>query len=195
MSFFLLYLKLGFEHIADVYAYDHILFILTLCGIYMISQWKNVLVLITAFTIGHSVTLILATLNIIVISSAWVEFLIPLTIFITSIFNILHKKVEFSKQLHLIKYFTAMFFGLIHGLGFSNYLRSLLSSEDNLVKPLLAFNLGLEAGQILIVFIIFIISFMLVKHLKLPRREWNLIISGAGAGIAIILMLERGTQL
>jgi hypothetical protein len=190
-----MYFQIGFEHIADVYAYDHILFILTLCGIYMISQWKNVLILITAFTIGHTITLILATINVIIISSAWVEFLIALTILLTCIFNILHKDVEYSRKLHIIKYFSALFFGLIHGLGFSNYLRSLLSAEDNLIKPLLAFNLGLETGQILIVLIILFISFLTIKFLKLPRREWNLIISGAGVGIALILLLERAVQL
>jgi hypothetical protein len=191
MSIFQLYLELGFQHIADLKGYDHILFILTLCGIYLLSQWKNVVILVTAFTIGHSITLALATLDIVRVSTAWVEFLIPLTILITALGNIFHKGVSFSKRLHIFKYGLALFFGLIHGLGFSNYLRELLGMEDNLVMPLLAFNIGLELGQILILIIILLIAQTFISVFSTSRREWNLVISGASLGISLILMLER----
>ena len=191
MSIFELYLKLGFQHIADIKGYDHILFILTLCGIYLLSQWRNVLILVTAFTIGHSITLALATLNIVRVSTAWVEFLIPLTIFVTALGNIFYKGVSFSKGLHRFKYALALFFGLIHGLGFSNYLRQLLGMEDNIVVPLFAFNVGLELGQILILLIILLIAQLFISVFSAPRREWNLVISGASLGVSLILMLER----
>lgn len=191
MSVFNLYLSLGLSHIADIQGYDHILFILTLCGIYVIKQWKHVLILVTAFTVGHSLTLVLATFDVISISSGLVEFLIPVTIFITAVGNITHKKVEFSRNLHLFKYFTALFFGLIHGLGFSNYLKSLLLGEDNLTLPLFAFNVGIELGQILIVLAILLLAELFVHAFGTKRREWNLVISGMGLGISLILIIER----
>ena len=191
MSIFGIYLLLGLEHIIDVTAYDHILFIITLCAVYQFSEWKKVLILVTAFTIGHSITLALASLNLISLNANLVEFLIPLTIFITAIANILSKKTEYSINLHRFKYLTAMIFGLIHGLGFSNYLRSLLGKEENIVKPLFAFNIGLEMGQLIIVTAILSLAAFVVGILKSSRREWVLILSGAGIGISLILMLER----
>jgi len=191
MSVFTLYFKLGISHIADLQGYDHILFLLVLCAVYTFTQWKQVLILITAFTLGHCTTLVLATLNIIRVSGDWIEFLIPVTIFITAVVNIIQKKEFVSPALHLAKYTTALFFGLIHGLGFSNYLRSLLGTESNLVKPLFAFNLGIELGQIIIVALIFILTFIVVNLMILKRRDWNLVLSGAGLGIALILMVER----
>lgn len=191
MDIFQLYLGLGFEHIADPRGYDHILFVATLCGIYLFPQWKKVLILITAFTIGHSITLALATLKFVHISSDLIEFLIPVTIFITALANILQKQTRFSKRLHLFKYLTAMLFGLIHGLGFSNFLRSLLGMEQSIVKPLLAFNIGLEIGQLAIVAAIMLLAFVFVKILKAPHREWNLVLSGAGLGISLIMSIER----
>jgi len=191
MSVFTLYFKLGISHIADLQGYDHILFLLVLCAVYTFKQWKQVLILITAFTLGHCTTLVLATLNIMRVSGDWIEFLIPVTIFITAVANIIQKKEFVSPALHLAKYTTALFFGLIHGLGFSNYLRSLLGAESNLVKPLFAFNLGIELGQIVIVTLIFILTFVVVHLMFLKRRDWNLVLSGAGLGIALILMVER----
>ena len=191
MSIFEMYLQLGFEHIMNARAFDHILFIVTLCAVYQLSDWKHVIVLITAFTIGHSTTLALATLNIVHINSNLVEFLIPLTIFITAIANISLKKNDYSAGLHRFKYATSMFFGLIHGLGFSNYLRSLLGVEENIIKPLFAFNLGLELGQLIVVCGILLFSFLLINKLKMLKREWTLILSGAGLGVSLILMFER----
>ena len=191
MSVFELYFNVGVQHIADLKGYDHILFITTLCAVYSLKEWKRVLVLVTAFTIGHSLTLALATMKILAISTDLIEFLIPLTIFLTALANVIMRKGERKTRLHLIKYLAALFFGLIHGLGFSNYLRSLLGKEQGLVKPLFAFNLGIEAGQLLIVAAIFILSLLIVDVFRTPRREWNLIFSGAGLGISLILMVER----
>ncbi len=191
MSVFGIYLQLGFEHIIDITAYDHILFIVTLCAVYQIKEWRKVLILITAFTIGHSITLALASLNIVTVNANLIEFLIPFTIFIMAIANILNKKVEYSTSLHRFKYLMATIFGFIHGLGFSNYLRSLLGSEQSIAKPLFAFNLGLELGQIVIVVSILLLALFVTSFLNTPKREWNLILSGAGLGISLILMLER----
>ena len=191
MSLFELYFKLGLQHIADFKGYDHILFILILCAVYSIREWKRVLILITAFTIGHSLTLALATLALIRVDGDLIEFLIPLTIFLTALANVLTRKQGVSKLLHYLKYAAALFFGLIHGLGFSNYLRSLLGAEKGLALPLFSFNVGIEIGQILIVSIIMALTLLVVDLLKFPRREWHILLSGAGLGVSLILMFER----
>lgn len=186
-----MYIKLGFEHIADTNSYDHILFIITLCAVYSLKQWKNVLILVTAFTVGHTTTLALATLNIIKFPSEIIEFLIPVTIFITAIGNFFQKTLTVSNKLHLFKYSTALFFGLIHGLGFSNYLHSLIGNEGSIIMPLFYFNLGVELGQLFIVSCIIACTYLIVDYLKVIRREWNLILSGAGFGVSIVLILDR----
>jgi hypothetical protein len=191
MSLFELYFWVGIEHITDIVGYDHILFLITLCAGYTIASYKRILVLITAFTIGHSITLALSLLKVIIIPSGLIEFLIPLTIFITAVSNIFQKSEICSPIFQKVKYFVALFFGLIHGLGFSNYLRSLLGSEDSILMPLFSFNLGLEAGQIIIVLLTVILSYLFHKIFKVQYREWNLVLSGAGIGISVILMIER----
>ncbi len=191
MSIFQTYLSLGFHHISNLQSYDHILFIITLCAVYFFRHWKKVLILVTAFTIGHSLTLALATLNVIHVNSGFIEFLIPLTIFITALGNLFQKNEKFSSSLHLFKYFAALFFGLIHGLGFSNYLRSLLSNENDMLTPLFAFNVGVELGQILIVLGFLSFAFLMVRFFRVKYREWNLVVSGAGIGVSIVLMIER----
>lgn len=191
MSLFELYFKLGLQHIADLKGYDHILFILILCAVYTFKEWRRVLILVTAFTMGHSLTLALATLDLIRVDGDVIEFLIPLTIFITALANVLTKNQKVSTSHHYLKYAAALFFGLIHGLGFSNYLRSLLGSEKGLLLPLFSFNLGIEVGQVLIVSLIMLLTFLLVDLLKYPRRDWHILLSGAGMGISLILMFER----
>jgi len=152
MSEFSLYFGLGKEHILDyLNGYDHILFVLALCAVYSVHDWKKILVLITAFTIGHSITLALATLEIISVKGELIEFFIPLTIFITSFSNLFREEKSIEKSRVQINYVFALFFGLIHGLGFSNFLRSLLGKDQNIISQLLAFNLGLELGQIIVV--------------------------------------------
>ena len=191
MSLFELYFTLGLHHIADLKGYDHILFILILCAVYSLKEWKRVLILVTAFTLGHSLTLALATLNLLRVDGDLIEFLIPLTIFITALFNVIGRRQQVSRLQHFLKYGAALFFGLIHGLGFSNYLRSLLGSEKGLALPLFSFNVGIEVGQILIVVVIMLLSKAVVDLLRMPAREWHLLLSGAGLGVSLVLMLER----
>ena len=183
------YLQLGFEHIADLNGYDHILFIVALCAIYQLKEWRKILILVTAFTVGHSITLALAALKVVNVSSEIVEFLIPLTIVLTAVYNVIKKPA--SKSSLMAYYTAALLFGLIHGLGFSNFFRSLLGRESDITMPLLAFNIGLELGQLIIVAAILGINFVMLNTLKVKQREWNLFISGAAAGIAFIMMLER----
>lgn len=191
MDEFLLYLGLGKDHILD-YAngYDHILFVLALCAVYVVQDWRKVLILVTAFTIGHSITLALATLQIISANTQWVEFLIPLTILTTAVSNLfrppegMHTKVQ-------VNYLLALFFGLIHGMGFSNYLRAALGRNHSIWSQLLAFNLGLEFGQIIVVVLFLALSYITVDLLKASRRDWKMVISSAIAGIAIILLKDR----
>ncbi len=196
MNEFPLYLQLGFEHITDPNGYDHIIFIVALCAIYQLRDWRKVLILVTAFTLGHSVTLALATLNYIHYRTEVIEFLIPVTILITALTNMFQKSRPDSLYMDELpqnttpRYLMALFFGLIHGMGFSNFLRSLLGKEASIVNPLLAFNLGLELGQLLIVLIILTISWVLVDLFRVRRHDWKLILSGAVAGIAIILIKE-----
>lgn len=190
MSEFQAYLSLGYDHITDPNGYDHILFVIALCAIYAFRDWKKVLVLVTAFTLGHSVTLALSTLKIITYSSDVIELLIPITILITSLSNFSENSKGELKSPKL-RYVLAASFGLIHGMGFSNYLRSLLGEQESIVLPLFAFNLGLELGQLLIVAIALAIATFFVEILKIKRLTWNHLISGMVAGMALSLILTN----
>ena len=190
MHEFWMYTQIGFNHIANLSGMDHVLFVAALCIRYQFSDWKKWLILITAFTIGHSITFVLSVFNYLDFSTNWIEFLIPVTILITSISNMFVKKFSFKSRFPVI-YFFALFFGLIHGLGFSFYLKSLLGLQQNIAPALLAFNLGLEIGQILIVMAILVISFIFVTLLKASRREFILIVSGGILALSLQMAIER----
>ncbi len=190
MSVFQLYFKLGVEHITDIQGYDHILFLVALCIVYSLRSWKKLVILITAFTLGHTATLALAVSGIINISSSLIEFLIPITIFFTAFINLFRKTGKVNAS-HIFKYLAAMFFGLIHGLGFSNYLQSLLGKEGNLLLPLFAFNLGIETGQLMIVAVILSLTIFFIHVINVKQREWNLLFSGAVMGISLIMIMDR----
>jgi hypothetical protein len=188
MNSFELYFKLGLQHILDINGFDHILFVLALCAVYVVRDWAKILILVTAFTIGHSLTLALATFNIIQVRSDVIEFLIPVTIAITALATIFKPKPSSGKGVQL-NYFFASFFGLIHGLGFSNYLKELLGKETTIFQPLLAFNVGLEVGQIVIV-AAFLLLTSLLSLAGVNRKEWTLIVSAFVLGVACMLLLE-----
>lgn len=190
MEEFQLYAKLGFDHITDLNGYDHILFIVALCAVYRPNEWKKLLILITAFTLGHSLTLALAVLNIIKVPSELVEFLIPVTIVATALFN-LRKPVKNQRSFGTLNYWLAAAFGLIHGMGFSNYLRSLLGKSSNIITQLLAFNVGLEIGQLLIVALLLTITLVVIEVAKVKHQLWSIWLSGLAAGAALVIMSEK----
>ncbi len=185
------YLKLGFEHISDLAGYDHILFLIVLCAIYRIEQWRTMLILVTAFTIGHSITLVLASLDIFTIPSRVIKFLIPTTIFITAFHNVIGSSSSEKPSKMGRNYAMALFFGVIHGMDFSNYFKALIMDPSTIVIPLLGFNLGIELGQLLVVFFIVGVSFLFLNVVKVKHREWNLFVSGAAAGMSLLAMLEN----
>ncbi|GJM28425.1 MAG: hypothetical protein DHS20C17_10600 [Cyclobacteriaceae bacterium] len=190
MNEFYMYLKLGLEHILDINGYDHILFVLALCAIYVTTDWKKILVLVTAFTVGHSVTLVLATFQLIRVNTDLIELLIPVTILVTALSNILRVKSTRPANYLNNNYILALLFGLIHGMGFSNYLRALLGRDSSILKQLFAFNIGLEVGQIIIVGIFMLVSFILITVLGVRHRDWNLVISSAIAGVSLMLISQ-----
>ncbi|MCX2739464.1 HupE/UreJ family protein [Pontibacter anaerobius] len=191
-SVFYTYIELGFHHIFDFKAYDHMLFLLALCAIYTLQDWKKVLALVTSFTIGHSITLALATFNIIRFDSALIEFLIPATILLTCVVNFFKLKGAASKQGTVLSLHNlmAVFFGLIHGMGFSNFLRQMLGRSGNIWQQLLAFNIGIELGQLLIVTILLVAGFLIMTLFRASKRDWIMVLSSAAAGIALIMMME-----
>lgn len=189
MQDFTLYFELGWQHILDWQGYDHILFITALCGVYLLKDWRKILILVTAFTFGHTLTLALSIFNIIIVSSKWIEFFIPATIVVTALYNIKNKH-QIDKKM-AFPYTLALIFGLVHGLGFSNYLKSLMGKSNNVVAELFAFNIGLEFGQIIIVFSILILSFLAINIARVQKKDWNLFISSAIFGIALMMMIDR----
>ena len=195
-SSFAVYLGLGFEHLLDLQGYDHILFLAVLCAAYSPKRWRELLVLVTAFTIGHSVSLAVATLGLVRVDTGLVEFLIPVTIVATGTTNLAalghrspavgHRVVE-----RPLRYALALVFGVVHGLGFSNFLRLVLGEERSLFLPLLSFNVGLELAQIVAAGLVLAAGAAVVGGLRVPERAWNVVVSLAAAGVAAILAVQR----
>ncbi|UOQ75927.1 HupE/UreJ family protein [Hymenobacter sp. 5516J-16] len=197
-SVFTTYLQLGFHHIFNLQAYDHLVFLLALCAPYVLQDWRRVVALVTSFTVGHSVTLALATLNVVRYSPALIEVLIPITIVLTCLLNLARAgraasrpttRRESTHLLLTLPNLLAALFGLIHGLGFSSYLRELLGQQSRPVLELLSFNLGVELGQLLIVAIILLVGLVLLRAFNVARRDWLLVTSGAALGIALTLLV------
>lgn len=190
MDDFTLYFKMGFHHVLDFSAYDHILFLIVLAVVFKFNQWKKVLWLVTLFTIGHSITLALSAFEIIKINVNVIEFLIPLTIFITGLVNII-TIYKTSKRNENINLLFGLFFGLIHGLGFSNYFKMMVGREEDKLFPLIDFALGIEAAQIIIVLGILSIGALILSIKKIKREYWILINSSIVILISIKMMFER----
>lgn len=189
MTDFGFYFRLGWQHIMSLDALDHILFLMALAAVYAFPGWRRVLVLITAFTIGHSLTLALSTLQLLTLPSSLVEFLIPCTIVFTAVSNLFQK--DKPPRNMGVNYFLALLFGLIHGLGFANTLRFILAGDQSLGWALFGFNIGLECGQIVIVFILLLTAQGATQGLKIPRRDWILFLSAAVFSLAVQLALQR----
>ena len=191
MSQFSIYFQLGLHHILNWGALDHILFIIALCIKYQFADWKRILVLITAFTIGHTISLFAVVLNFISLSNVWVEFLITVTILLTALYDVLNKKMSYSKGKLTLIYSCALMFGLIHGLAFSSDLKMIIGNGDLVWLKLLYANIGIEAAQLILVFILLIINLISLRIVKINYREYTLFISSAIFGVALYLSIIR----
>ncbi|MDO7884191.1 HupE/UreJ family protein [Hymenobacter cheonanensis] len=197
MSVFTTYLQLGFLHICSWQATDHLTFLLALCAPYVLADWRRVVALVTSFTVGHSITLALATLGVVGVQAPLIEALIPVTIILTALVNMKQAGPALDRRsrretsvLWAAPNALAAAFGLIHGLGFSNYLRALLGAKSRPVAELLSFNLGVELGQLLVVSAILLLGFVLLRMVGVARRDWILTVSGAALGVATLLLLQ-----
>ena len=189
MNAFSFYFPMGWEHIISVDALDHQLFIIALAALYTWSDWRKVLVLVTAFTIGHSVTLLLSVLDWIRLDSKWVEFLIPLTIMITAALNLFQHNQKQTTSIST--YVLALFFGFIHGMGFANSIRFMLAQDQQIGWGLFGFNVGLEVGQMLVVVLLLSVNHFVTFIAKLPAHKWNFIVSSLVLGIAFGITMNR----
>lgn len=180
------FVQLGMQHIADFAAFDHMLFLAALCAAFTLKDWRRAVALITAFTIGHSITLITAGLALFSFDQGIIEFLIPVTIIFMALKHWLPQKNESLKM----SFGMCMIFGFIHGMGFSTYIR-MMSSDEGLIANLLAFNLGVEVGQIMIVTGFLGVATLLVVVLKVNKKLWTRIVSGLAILVASVLMVQN----
>ncbi len=189
MEDFSFYFQWGWSHIISWDAMDHLLFLLALTAVYLFENRKQVVILITAFTIGHSLTLALSIYDTIHFKSSWVEFLIPLTIVITAALNFFRKDFELKRQGYT--YFITLIFGLVHGMGFAGTIKMTLAESQYIAIPLFSFNVGIEAGQIVVVFMILLLSQIVVPQLGFARKWWVWLLSGISCAGGIYFALTR----
>jgi predicted membrane protein len=189
MSDFWLYFKLGLEHVLDWKAYDHILFLIALSATYTILSWKRLLVLVSLFTIGHSISLLLANYEIVRVSSRVIEFLIPLSILIAALYNLYASKNQKAEKKSGLILIITIFFGLIHGFGFAAYYKMI--NIDGGILPLLEFALGVEASQIIIVILVLVVAFIFQSFFRIAKRDWVLVVSSIVIGFVFPMLVEN----
>lgn len=188
MSDFWLYFTLGFDHVLDWTAYDHLLFMVVLCASYSFAAWKRVLLLVTLFTLGHTLSLFLGNFGWISVSETWIEFLIPVTILVTALYNMYSSRGSRSESKVGLLVFATLFFGIIHGFGFARYFNQI--SDEGQILPLLEFALGIEAVQVLVVIVVLILGFIAQSLFRLRKRDWILIASSIVIGLCIPMLAE-----
>lgn len=187
---FLFYVQYGINHVLDINGYDHVLFLLVLTVSYVFKDWKRVLILVSLFTLGHTVSLVLAAYNVVRINGVLVEFLIPITIFIMAAYNIFTAGKTIQKGVGVL-FFSALFFGIVHGLGFGREFHLLIGNVSDKLLPLLEFAIGIEAAQIIIVFVVLFISFIMQTVFRFSKRDWVLVISSIVVGLVIPMILQN----
>ncbi len=190
MSDFWLLVELGFSHVWDWQGYDHLLFLAALCLPFSARQWKPLLWLITCFTIGHSLSLILASLEVLEVSSTWIEFLIPVSIAATAVYNMFYAQRVWVRSNRLVMWVT-LFFGLVHGFGFAGYFELIRDVEQPLWSSLLFFALGIESAQIVLGTLMLLLSFVVLNLFDRDRRDWILVVSSVIIGILLPIIIER----
>ena len=187
---FLFNLKYGINHVLDINAYDHLLFLIVLTVPYMFKDWKRVLLLVSVFTLGHTLSLVLAAYDVVTVSGKLIEFLIPVTILVAALFNVFTSGKGAQKEKIGILFITTLFFGLIHGLGFAREFKMLVGQTENKFITLLEFALGIEFAQIIIVFVVLFLGFLCQTIFRFTRRDWVMVISSIVVGLVIPMLLN-----
>jgi len=186
-----LFFELGLTHVLDINGYDHVLFLVVLAAPYLFSNWKKVLFLVTVFTVGHSISLILSSYKFVSVNSDLVEFVIPVTIAITALFNIMTSGKMVQKTKIGLLFFITLLFGVIHGLGFSNYFKMIVGSADYKFIPLIEFALGVELAQVIVVVVVLLLSSAAQNILNISKKDWVLVLSSVTLGLVIPMLLSR----
>lgn len=187
---FWFHVEYGINHVLDINAYDHVLFLIVLTVPYLFKDWKRVLLLVSLFTLGHTLSLILGAYNIIRVNSELVEFLIPITILIVAVFNVFTAGKGAQKEKVGVLFFLTLFFGLVHGLGFAREFQMLVGKTDNKMATLLEFALGIELAQIIIVFVVLFLGYIMQTVFRFSKRDWVMVISAIVVGLVIPMILN-----
>jgi hypothetical protein len=180
----------GINHVLDIKAYDHVLFLIVLTVPYLFKDWKRVLLLVTIFTLGHTLSLVLAVYGIVSVKAVMVEFLIPITILIVALFNVFTSGKGAQKEKVGVLFLSTLFFGLIHGLGFAREFKMLLGDSNSKLVLLLEFALGIELAQIIIVFIVLLLGYIMQTIFRFNKRDWIIVISAIVVGLVIPMILN-----
>ena len=192
MSEFWIYFQIGLRHVLDIQAYDHVLFLIALTVPYAFKDWKKVLILVSIFTIGHTLALLLSVFGVIFVKVNLIEFLIPITILTAAIFNLFTSGKSSKNESITIVAFVTLFFGVIHGLGFSNYFKTLLGgSPQSKLLPLSEFALGIETAQIIVVIIVLILSYIVQTIFRFSKRDWTLVMSAFVIGVVLPMIINN----
>lgn len=186
---FWFYVEYGVKHVLDINGYDHVLFLMLLAVPYVFKDWKRVLILVSMFTLGHTLSLLLAAYNVVTMNSSLVEFLIPVTIFILAVYNVFTAGKNAKNSNVSILFITTLFFGLIHGLGFAREFKLLIGRTESKLIPLLEFALGIEIAQLIIVFVVLFIGFLGQTIFRFSKRDWVMVMSSIVIGLVIPMLL------
>jgi hypothetical protein len=192
MSEFLLYFNIGLKHVLDSAAYDHVMFLMALVVPYAFKDWKKVLILVTLFTLGHTLALLLSVFEVLQIKAQFVEFLIPITILITAVYHLITAGKPIKKERISFEAVVTVFFGIIHGFGFSNYFKTILpgNATDKLL-PLMEFALGIEGAQLIVVLVVLVASYSVQSFFKFSKRDWALVLSAFIIGVVLPMLIEN----
>jgi hypothetical protein len=191
MSEFWIYYQLGLRHVLDIHAYDHVLFLVALTVPFSFKDWRRVLLLVSIFTIGHTIALFLSVFGVIAVKINLVEFMIPITILFTALYNLFTSGKSSKNNTITIIGFVTLFFGIIHGLGFSNYIKNILSgAPQSKIIPLCEFALGIESSQLIVVFVVLILSYLVQTVFRFSKRDFTLVMSAFVIGVVIPMIVN-----